>query len=193
MARHDRSLAESLFVALQNDDEAALRALLPPLRGRLQAIAKQRLAESLAEDTVQDTLTTLWTKRDALRSAGHVLPFIFQTLRNKIGNAYLQAKRRAKVSASSHHGEQESSRVAMDPESALEGEEFERKVELAIERCAAENETWGVVLRMLRAGHSPAKIRESLGDIPMATVHTRIFRARQRLKQILREEYDIDL
>jgi len=193
MARHDRSLAESLFVALQNDDEAALRALLPPLRGRLQAIAKQRVAESLAEDTVQDTLTTLWRKRNALESADHVLPFIFQTLRNKIGNAYLQAKRRAEVSASSQPGEQGLPRVAMDPESALEGEEFERIVELAIERCAAENETWGVVLRMLRAGHSPAKIRESLGDIPMATVHTRIFRARQRLKQILREEYDIDL
>ena len=193
MAQPDHSLPEKLFVALRESDEVALRALVPALRGRLQAIAKQRLAESLSEDIVQDTLTTVWKKRDALRSADHVLPFIFQTLRNKIGNAYLQAERRAEISSSSHHGERGSRQVAMDPESALEGEEFERIVELAIERCAAENETWGAVLRMLRAGHSPAKIRESLGDIPMATVHTRIFRARQRLKQILREEHGIEL
>ncbi len=78
MPQSDRSLAESLFDALRDSDGTALRALLPPLQGRLQVVAKQRLSESLAEDAVQETLATLWRKRDALESAGHVLPFIFQ-------------------------------------------------------------------------------------------------------------------
>ena len=193
MAQPDLSISESLFRALQNSDRASLHALVPPLQERLRAIAKQRLSESLAEDTVQETLTTLWEKRNALQSAGHVLPFIFQTLRNKIGNVYLRAQRRSELGADSNLGGGELPQPAANPETLAEGMEFERLLGQAIERCAAEHEMWGAVLRMLKGGRSATEIRESLGDTPMATVHTRIFRARQRLKQILREDYDIDV
>lgn len=193
MPRSERSLAESLFDALRDSDGKALRTLLPALQGRLQAVAKQRLSESLAEEAVQETFETLWRKRDALQGADHVLPFMFQVLRNKIGNAYLRAKRHSEVDVDSPTGEKALRDPATDPHLIVEGHEFENVIDLAIERCAAEHEMWGNVLRMLREGRSPAEIRESLGDVPMATVHTRIFRARQRLKQILREHYDVDL
>ena len=193
MAPSNASPTEALFNALQAGDREALRALLPPLRERLQALAKQRLSEALAEDIVQETLTTLWERRDALGSADHVLPFVFQTLRNKIGNVYLRAKRRSEIGGNPGPGVQELPHPAGHPQAIVEGLEFERIVGRAIERCAAEHELWGAVLTMLKEGRTVAEIRESFGDTPMATVHTRIFRARQRLKQILREDYDIDL
>ena len=34
--------------------------------------------------------STMWEKRDAIRDPGHLLPFLFQVLRNKIGNVYLK-------------------------------------------------------------------------------------------------------
>ena len=193
MALSHHSPTEDLFNALQAGDREALRALLPPLRERLQALAKQRLSEPLAEDMVQETLTTLWERRDALGGADHVLPFVFQTLRNKIGNVYLRAKRRSEIAGNPGPGGHELLHPARHPQAIVEGREFERTVGRAIGRCAAEHEQWGAVLTMLKQGRTVAEIRESFGDTPMATVHTRIFRARQRLKQILREDYDIDL
>jgi RNA polymerase sigma factor (sigma-70 family) len=193
MPRSDRSLAAALFESLRDGDRTRLGALLSRLQGRLEVLAKQRLTEALAEDAVQETLETLWTKRDALRNADHVLPFTFQILRNKIGNAYLRSERNPEVGTNFEAGTREFQDHSTNPHSMVEGREFEKILDRAIERCSEEHEMWGRVLRMLREGRSPAEIREALGEIPMATVHTRIFRARQRLKEILRDEYGIDL
>ena len=63
----------------------------------------------------------------------------------------------------------------------------------AIDICAAENQLWGRILQLLQEGKSREEIRQELGDIPMATVYTRIYRARQRLMEILKEEFGVEI
>ena len=84
---------EEVFDALRRGDQSALQKFFPRLRERLFHLAKQRLGGDRAEEVVQETLTTLWERRDSIEDAGHLLPFLFQVLRNKIGNAYMRAQK----------------------------------------------------------------------------------------------------
>lgn len=188
-----KSPMDDLHDALVRDDEAALRALLPALRERLARLAKQRLPEASAEDVVQETLETLWRRRDQLRDAGHVLPFVFQVLRNKIGNAYQRLDRQRATERPERDCPDNPGPAHAHPYRIVAGAQLERILREAIDRCAAEHELWGRVLRFLSEGKSPAEIHSALGDVPMATVHTRIHRARQRLKEILARDFGVDL
>jgi RNA polymerase sigma factor (sigma-70 family) len=189
-----RSRNERLFAALREGDEDALRVLLPPLRERLTRFAKLNLRGELAEEVAQETLRTLWEKRSSIEDAGHVLPFLFQVLRHKIGNAYQRARlERASFPSGVEAHDPPAGPRPTDPDRVLEGRELDRILREAIRRCAAENRTWGRILQLLREERSPSEIRRELGDIPMATVHTRIFRARKRLREILREEFRLDV
>ena len=89
----ERNRAGRLFEALKSGDRAAMQELLPPLRERLLRLAEKRLRGDYPEEVVQETLKTLWEKRNAVSSAAHLLPFVFQTLRNKIGNVFYRACR----------------------------------------------------------------------------------------------------
>ena len=80
-----------------------------------------------------------------------------------------------------------------DPELLLEEKELEKVLREAIDICAAENRLWGKILQLLKEGKSREEIRKELGDIPMATVYTRIYRARQRLLTILKDEFGVEV
>jgi DNA-directed RNA polymerase specialized sigma24 family protein len=82
---------------------------------------------------------------------------------------------------------------APPPELLLEKKELEKILREAIDICAAENRLWGKVLQLLRDGRSREDIRKELGSIPMATVYTRIYRARQRLMEILKDEFGVEI
>lgn len=82
---------------------------------------------------------------------------------------------------------------SMNPEILFEEKELERILQEAIEICAAENRLWGKILQLLQEGRSREEIREALGDIPMATVYTRIYRARQYLMRILKDEFGVEV
>lgn len=181
---------KQLLAALRAGDEDALRELLPILRERLVSVAKRRLEGEEAEEVVQDTLTTLWQKRDSVKSGRHLLQFVFQTLRYKIGNVYRTRRRHDSTALPERAGI--SSGDWWQPESSARGLEFERVLDVAIARCAGENELWGRILAWLRAGHDAAEVRRLLGDVPMATAHTRIHRARARLREILRDDYGVE-
>jgi RNA polymerase sigma factor (sigma-70 family) len=190
----DGTPIEDLFDALRKGDEKALERLLPPLRERIVRLAKERLGEAgLAQEVVQETLSEVWAKRESIRDAAHLLPFLFQTLRHKIGNCYLRARRERARSADLQVGDRAAPREAGNPERIAEAEELRRSMIMAIKKCAAEHPMWGEVLRLLRSGRSASEIRDALGDVPMATIHTRIHRARARLREILRDEFQIDL
>ncbi len=184
------SALEPLLAALRAGDEDALHELLPILRERLASVAKRRLEGEEAEEVVQDTLTTLWQKRDSVTSGRHLLQFVFQTLRYKIGNVYRARQRHDTTELPERVGL--SSGGWWQPDSAARSEEFERILDLAIARCAGENELWGRILGWLRAGHGAAGVRRLLGDVPMATAHTRIHRARTRLREILQDEHGVE-
>ena len=189
-----RTSIEELFDALQGGDEEALERLLPPLRVTLTRVAKRRLGGQDVEDVVQETLGTLWKKRESIRERRHLLPFILQILRNKIGNTYLRPRRQR--GTRSGEGRLESvpaNPETVHPEALLAAAEFDDIVTKAVGKCAAENPGFGEILRLLREGRSPADIRGELGSIPMGAVRTRICRARQRLREVLREDFQVDL
>jgi DNA-directed RNA polymerase specialized sigma24 family protein len=185
---------EGLFEALRRGDGNALHVLLPPLRVRLTRLAKQRLEGEEAEEVVQETLGTLWEKRLSVRDPGHLLPFLLQTLRYKIGNAYLRARReRSRRSDEDGLPEAAADPSKVHPEALLAASEAESIVARAIQACAAESQVLGEVLQHLREGKSPGEIQRALGNPPMGTVRTRICRARKRLREILREDFHLDL
>jgi RNA polymerase sigma factor (sigma-70 family) len=181
-----------LFEALKKGDQDALEEFLPHLRARALQLAKERLRrDEQVEDVVQATLSTFWEKRDRVREPSHVLPFLFQILRHNIGNLYWRS-RRGDERQLSEVGDREFARPeGQNPETETAAHELDRIVERAIETCAAEHEVWGQVLRLLRAGRSTSEVGKELGNVPRGTVHSHIFRARRRLRQILEEDYDV--
>jgi RNA polymerase sigma-70 factor (ECF subfamily) len=186
--------SEKLFDALRRGDNRALEELLPPLRERIARLAKERLGDAqTAQEVTQETLSAMWTKRESIRDPDHVLPFVFQTLRHKIGSCYLRTRReKLRVTGLQSHISA-TSPEAGNPERIAEARELERSITAAIEKCAVEHVMWGKILQLLRSGRTPQEIRSALGDVPMATIHTRIHRARARLIDILRDEFQVEL
>lgn len=122
------------------------------------------------------------------------MPFIFQILRNKLGDTYRQKKLKNETHVSgSKFLDSVKNPTSETPELLLEEKELGRILRDAIDICAAENGTWGKVLKLLQQGLSREEIQKELGDIPMATVYTRIYRARQSLMKILKEEFGVEL
>jgi RNA polymerase sigma-70 factor (ECF subfamily) len=190
----DRTPIEMLFDALRSGDESALEQFLPPLRERISRLAKRRLGDAqLAQEVVQETLSAVWAKRESIRGPDHLLPFLFQTLRHKIGSCYLRARREKLSMAELQSHDRATPPESSNPERIVETRELERSVAAAIQKCSVEHQMWGKVLQLLQNGRSPQEIRSALGDIPMATVHTRIHRARARLMEILRDDFQIEL
>jgi DNA-directed RNA polymerase specialized sigma24 family protein len=187
-----------LFNALVEGDKAALHSLLPPLRERLLRLARKRiggtLPEGAAEETVQETLSVLWEKRESVREPGHLMPFVFQVLRHKVLNAGYRARReerrQGEVTKSSHD---RAGLAGANPEVVFQARELDDVLKGAIEACAEENPAWGRMLQLLREGQGVEEIRAELGDISVAALYTRLHRARKRLKEILRQKYGIDL
>ena len=142
------SQIDLLFEALHRGHEADLQRLIPPLRERLTGLAKERLGgQPPAEDVVQETLATLWDKRASVRSARDLLPFVFQVLRNKIGNVYSKARRLPENPGSGVGVDTaEADRASSDPEEAARASELEGILDAALSRCAVEHPVWGKVL-----------------------------------------------
>lgn len=179
-----------LFKLLQSGDRESFSEALIPVRGRIVQIAQKRLQREDVEDVVQQTLLTLWEKRSSVRDADHLLPYLFQILRNKLGDTYrLMNKERILRDRHSGHMDFFHNRQMTDPEEILNEKEWERIICEAIEICAVENAMWGKILQLVKDGRSREEIREELGNIPMATVYTRVYRARQKLMKILRDEF----
>ncbi len=190
--------SELLFAALRHGSEGELERLLPRLRVRLRRLAKQRLRDdACVEDVVQETLVTLWEKRSTLASAEQLLPFVFQVLRHKIGNQYSrQRQAQARDGSGAFPLDLLSSPQAASthPETAARHAELEDLIERAIDRCGQEHEAWAPILRLLRAGRSPAEVRDELGldALEPNALHARLSRARRRLKELLRAEFGIE-
>jgi RNA polymerase sigma factor (sigma-70 family) len=185
---------EQLFNSLQTGDLDTFNEIIVPIRGRVIRLAQQRLQIEDVEDVVQQTLSTFWEKRLSVHDSEHLLPFLLQILRNKLGDSYRRKKRQRKMlRAYKEHLNSTQNKIPKNPEHHLEEQELEEVLREAIAICAAENQLWGKVLQLLQQGLSRDEIRRELGNIPMATVYTRIHRARKRLMRILEEEFGIKI
>jgi RNA polymerase sigma factor (sigma-70 family) len=193
-SKEQRSTIEKLYTLLQSGDLDSFGEAFLPIRQKIVRLAQKRLQREEVEDVVQQTLSTLWERRISIRDPNHLLPFIFQILRNKLGDTYRRKKLKKETQVSgSRVLDSLQNPAAETPELLLEEKELGRILRDAIDICAAENGTWGKVLKLLQQGLSREEIQKELGEIPMATVYTRIYRARQSLMKILREEYGVEI
>lgn len=192
--KEQRTTIEKLYTLLQTGDLDSFDEAFGPIRQNIVRLAQKRLQRDEVEDVVQQTLSTLWEKRTSVRNPDHLMPFIFQILRHKLGDSYRRKKykKETQISRSKVLNSLKNTTVET-PEVLLEEKELGRILRDAIEVCAAENGTWGKVLKLLQEGLSREEIQKELGDIPMATVYTRIYRARQSLMKILKDEYGVEI
>ena len=192
--KEQRTSIEKLYTLLQTNDLDSFDEAFGPIRRKIVRLAQKRSQRDEVEDVVQQTLSTLWEKRTSVRSPDHLMPFIFQILRNKLGDTYRQKKRNTETQISEPKILNSLKNPPSDtPEFRLEEKELGRILRDAINLCAAENGTWGKVLKLLQEGLSREEIQKELGDIPMSTVYTRIHRARQSLMKILKDEFGVEL
>ena len=193
-SKQQRTTIEKLFTLLQTGDLDSFDEAFGPIRKKIVRLAQKRLNREEVEDVVQQTLSTLWEKRTSVRNPDHLMPFIFQILRYKLGDTYRRKKLKKEIHVSGQKVLNSLKNPEPDtPELLLEEKELGRILRDAIDICAAENGTWGEVLRFLQQGLSREEIQRKQGDIPMATVYTRIFRARQSLMKILKEEFGVEI
>ena len=193
-SKEQSSTIDKLYSLLQSGDLEGFDGAFISVRQKIVRLAQTRLQREEVEDVVQQTLSTLWEKRTSVRNPDHLMPFIFQILRYKLGDTYRRKKMKKETHVSGPKVLNSLKNPEPDtPELRLEEKELGRILRDAIDICAAENGTWGKVLRLLQQGMSREEIQRELGDVPMATVYTRIYRARQSLIKILRDEFGVEI
>lgn len=193
-SKEQRTTIEKLYSLLQTGDLDSFDEAFSSIRQKIVRLAQKRLHREEVEDVVQQTLSTLWEKRTSVRDPDHLMPFIFLILRNKLGDTYRRKKLRKEIHVSEPKVLNSLKNPTADtPELLLEEKELGRILRDAIDICAAENGLWGKVLKLLQEGLSREEIQKQLGDIPMATVYTRIYRARRSLMKILRDEFGVEI
>jgi RNA polymerase sigma factor (sigma-70 family) len=193
-AKEQKSIIKKLFTLLQTGDLDSFGEVISPVRGRIVRLAQQRLQRDEVEDVVQQTLSTLWEKRSSVRDPDHLMPFLFQIMRNKMGDSYRRKRYQQEIRVTKNEPmDSLKDSESTNPELLLEEKELENVLKEAIDICAAENRLWGKILQLLQEGKSREEIRKELGDIPMATVYTRIYRARHTLINILKDEFGVEV
>jgi RNA polymerase sigma-70 factor (ECF subfamily) len=169
----DRELLNRI---VRDRDQAAFRALYANYYQRLsRLLARMSVRREDIEEVVNDTFWVVWTKAADFRGASQVSTWI-------IGIAYrraLNVLRRAKLRPVSDEPFDEDS---VSVGSSEEDETNQQWLSLGLTRLPVEQRMALELTYTL--GHSCEEVAAIL-DCPVNTVKTRLFRARETLKQVL--------
>jgi RNA polymerase sigma-70 factor (ECF subfamily) len=169
----DRELLERIA---RNRDQAAFRTLYGNYHQRLsRLLTRMSIRREDIEEVVNDTFWVVWTKAAEFRGASQLSTWI-------IGIAYrraLNALRRAKLRPVADHEFDEDS---VSVGSCEEDESNQQWLGLGLGRLPVEQRMALELTYTL--GHSCEEVAAIL-DCPVNTVKTRLFRARETLKQVL--------
>lgn len=172
----DTSERELLERIARHKDQAAFRALYGHYHQRLsRLLTRMSIRREDIEEVVNDTFWVVWTKAGEFRGASQLSTWI-------IGIAYrraLNALRRAKLRPVADHEFDEDS---VSVGSCEEDETNQQWLDLALGRLPVEQRMALELTYTL--GHSCEEVAAIL-DCPVNTVKTRLFRARETLKQVL--------
>ncbi|MEJ0084573.1 MAG: RNA polymerase sigma factor [Pseudomonadota bacterium] len=171
----ERELLERIA---RNRDQAAFRTLYGNYYQRLsRLLSRMSVRREDIEEVINDTFWVVWTKASEFRGASQLSTWI-------IGIAYrraLNALRRAKIRpVSDQPFDEESISVASTDDAETDG----RWLALGLTRLPVEQRMALELTYTL--GHSCEEVAAIL-DCPVNTVKTRLFRARETLKQVLPE------
>jgi RNA polymerase sigma-70 factor (ECF subfamily) len=173
---NDASERELLERIARHQDQAAFRTLYGNYYQRLsRLLARMSVRREDIEEVVNDTFWVVWTKAGEFRGASQLSTWI-------IGIAYrraLNALRRARLRpVADHEFDEESVSVG----SSEEDETNQQWLGLGLERLPVEQRMALELTYTL--GHSCEEVAAIL-ECPVNTVKTRLFRARETLKQVL--------
>ena len=173
---NDQSERELLERIAKSRDQAAFRTLYGNYHQRLsRLLTRMSVRREDIEEVVNDTFWVVWTKASEFRGASQLSTWI-------IGIAYrraLNALRRAKLRPVADHEFDEES---VSVESTDEDENNQQWISMGLERLPVEQRMALELTYTL--GHSCEEVAAIL-DCPVNTVKTRLFRARETLKQVL--------
>jgi RNA polymerase sigma-70 factor (ECF subfamily) len=172
----DATERELLDRIAKSRDQAAFRTLYGNYHQRLsRLLTRMSVRREDIEEVVNDTFWVVWTKAGDFRGASQLSTWI-------IGIAYrraLNALRRAKLRPVADHEFDEDS---VSVESTEKDETNQQWLALGLERLPVEQRMALELTYTL--GHSCEEVAAIL-DCPVNTVKTRLFRARETLKQVL--------
>ena len=172
----DASERDLLDRIARSKDQAAFRTLYSSYYQRLsRLLARMSVRREDIEEVINDTFWVVWTKAGEFRGASQLSTWI-------IGIAYrraLNALRRAKIRPVSDEPFDEDSISVMSTDAAeTDGQWLAQGLAgLPVEQRMALELTYTL-------GHSCEEVAAIL-DCPVNTVKTRLFRARETLKQVL--------
>ncbi|MFO0658933.1 MAG: RNA polymerase sigma factor [Polyangiaceae bacterium] len=175
------SLRESrALTRLAAGDVNALGDLYDLHHGAVRALARRLLGDTAAaEDLVHDTFLELPEVAGKLRGTGSIRNYVLGIAANLSRHHVRSAKRRRDAMERMGHEPPSSSR---SPEADLAREQLARTLQNALDELSHEHRITFVLSEIEeRSGPEVAAI---LG-IPEATVRTRIFHAKKRLREIL--------
>jgi RNA polymerase sigma-70 factor (ECF subfamily) len=172
----DASDRELLDRIAKSRDQVAFRALYGSYYHRLsRLLSRMSVRREDIEEVINDTFWVVWTKAGEFRGASQLSTWI-------IGIAYrraLNALRRAKIRpVSDEPFDEESVSVASTDDAETDGQ----WLALGLSRLPVEQRMALELTYTL--GHSCEEVAAILG-CPVNTVKTRLFRARESLKQVL--------
>jgi RNA polymerase sigma-70 factor (ECF subfamily) len=173
---NDATERELLERIAKSRDQAAFRTLYGNYHQRLsRLLTRMSVRREDIEEVVNDTFWVVWTKAADFRGASQLSTWI-------IGIAYrraLNALRRAKLRPVADHEFDEDS---ISVESTEKDETNQQWLALGLERLPVEQRMALELTYTL--GHSCEEVAAIL-DCPVNTVKTRLFRARETLRQVL--------
>lgn len=176
-----RRISRLLESALSGATDAR-EELCRALQTRLLEVARRRLRGEDAQDVVQESMLIIVDRMDQRETPASLLGFAYGVLRNKIGNFYRKRNRHENVVMTMRRPPEDFCTIDAD----LVGAELWRIVSEAIHELGKRSPLCREVLLGLAEGKSHADLCSEL-RIPASLIDKRVFRARQALRNIIRE------
>ena len=188
MANQFQFTDEELMARFQSGDEKAYNEIVFRYRDRLMNFIYRFVNDvELAEDVLQDTLVKIFTHRHYYKEIAKVSTWIY-TIAGNFSKTELRKRKRRKITQLSHMGKDdkvyEIPDIEREPDRGVHVQFSEQKIQNALQSLPSHFRS-PVILRDIEE-LSYQDISKIL-DVPLGTVKSRINRARQQLKNTLKE------
>ena len=187
---------EELVARAQKGDTGAFDRLVTRHRGRIYAMIRQMVKnEADAWDLAQEAFVKAWKALPRFEAKARFSTWLYRIAHNTV---YDWARRRRPEAGGEFNdevfgedridpGSLTTPASDRQPDEALAGDELRAKIEAALDRLSPEHRQ-AVVLKDVH-GLAYKEIAEVMG-CSLGTVMSRLFYARQKLQQLLKDEYE---
>jgi RNA polymerase sigma-70 factor (ECF subfamily) len=165
---------------IRNSDASALEAFFRAVHAPLVRYASKFVAESAADDVVQDAFIRLWEGRERIDPSQSIKAFAYRTVRNLCLNQIRDGKTREKLLAEQYQARTE---ATANPEDELAREEFAARLKGWIHELP-ERQREALELSRFH-GMSHEEVAEAMGVSPR-TVNNHLVKALRSIRDRVR-------